>query len=121
MIFMGVSKSTETFATLMASTVRPKSPDRGGGVDALIGRTQSTSDGVPRLDGRQRYWHRQQKTWVDFRMTDFVRMLGGEYFFIPSMTFLNYIHRDVAGTTAKAAGKDKPKTSAKSKKRAARK
>ena len=94
-MFLGMSSSLHSFISLMTATQNPRCPDPGGGVDALIGRTQATSEVNPACDGRQRWWNARDRSWNDFRMTDFVTTRGGEYFFVPSVRFLKHV-RDLA-------------------------
>lgn len=88
LMFLGFTSSLRTFVGLMGPTESPRSPARGG-VDSLIGRSQEAPLKRPGFDGRQRWWGEQDRNWVDFKMADFVTLRGGEYFFVPSTTFLN--------------------------------
>ena len=55
-------------------------PRRGVGVDAVIG--QNTAP-------EPQHW--PYGSTVRFTMANFVKMLGGEYFFMPSMAFLRQL------------------------------
>jgi len=96
LMFLGFSASLHSFISLMGATQGPACAFQGG-VDALIGQSQPAPAGNQSCDGRQRWWHAGDRNWVDFRMADFVTQRGGEYFFVPSLHFLERL-KNQSGT-----------------------
>ena len=86
LIFMALASTLHSFIVLMGAT---QGPSCTYGVDAVIGKSQPG-----RCEGSQHWWSEKSATWVEFQMADFVKPLGGEYFFVPSLRFLRAIEAE---------------------------
>ncbi len=90
LLFIGFASSPHIFPTLMMGTQFPPCVDDGGagqgGVDGLVG--QRTADSP--CDGRQLWRSSSTQREAVFPMQDFVKPLGGECFFVPSISFFRH-------------------------------